>query len=431
MTARTTTLRRASSDDPLLAAADPLSAAREHVAGTALRESRPDHPLIGLELEFHLVDLRAPERRPTWHEVQALLATVPAMPSGSAVTLEPGGQFELSTPPTVGIEASVAALRADRRVLGEALAAGGFGLAPLGTDPARIPQRINPSGRYVAMEQHFAALGCADEGRAMMTATAALQVNLDAGPAAGWADRLMHLDALGPVLVAVSACSPLLGGEPSGWRSRRQQAWSGIDPRRSGPVVGTDPVSAWVDYALDAPVMLVADAGGGSTLGGGFRPVTGRVGFAEWLRGTASFDRRPTLADLDYHLTTLFPPVRPRGYLELRYLDALPDRWWPALAAIVATLADDPVAADQAAQHCEPVRGRWTAAAREGLDDPAIRTAALGCLDAAARHCPPSLKQDVETYADLVAAGRTPGDEITERAEATSPLTVLEEEARA
>ena len=73
------------------------------------------------------------------------------------------------------------------------------------------------------------------------------------------------------------------------------------------------------------------------------------------------------MADLDYHLTTLFPPVRPRGYLELRCLDALPDRWWPALAALTVTLADDPVAADAAAELCAPVADSWETAARHGL----------------------------------------------------------------
>ena len=70
------------------------------------------------------------------------------------------------------------------------------------------------------------------------------------------------------------------------------------------------------------------------------------------------------MADLDYHLTTLFPPVRPRGYVEIRCLDALPDRWWPALAALVATLVDDPVAADEAAELCAPVADAWQTAAR-------------------------------------------------------------------
>ena len=80
--------------------------------------------------------------------------------------------MELSTPPTVGVAASVAALRADRAVLRDALAAAGHGTAPLGSDPARAQRRVNPSSRYAAMEQHFAALGCAAPGRDMMTSTA-------------------------------------------------------------------------------------------------------------------------------------------------------------------------------------------------------------------------------------------------------------------
>ena len=90
------------------------------------------------------------------------------------------------------------------------------------------------------------------------------------------------------------------------------------------------------------------------------------------------------MADLDYHLTTLFPPVRPRGYLELRCLDALPDRWWPALAAITVTLVDDPVAADAAAELCAPVADSWETAARHGLDDETIRRAVTGCAELAA-----------------------------------------------
>ena len=163
--------------DPVTA----VAAARERIGKAALRPSEIGP--VGLELEFHLVDLAHPDRRPGWDAVLAAAGSLPAMPSGSSVTLEPGGQIELSTPPTRDLPSSVAALRADREVLRVGLAAQGFGAAPLGTDPARPARRVNPSSRYVAMEQHFAALGCGDPGRAMMTSTAALQVNLDAGPA--------------------------------------------------------------------------------------------------------------------------------------------------------------------------------------------------------------------------------------------------------
>jgi glutamate--cysteine ligase len=409
-------------DDPLLTAADPVEAARAHIIDSALRESPGGQ--VGLELEFHLVDLDAPARRPTWGEVQALAAALPPMPSGSSVTVEPGGQLELSTPPTPDVVASVAALQADRAALRDGLAAAGFGTAPLGADPARPVRRINPQGRYVAMERHFAALGCEAPGKAMMSATAALQVNLDAGPRAGWTQRLELIRNLGPVLVAASACSPYLGGVESGWHSMRQQAWHGIDHSRSDPVPGSEPTGAWATYALNAPVMLVRDDGGVS-------PVTSRVPFRAWLRGATPIGRRPTTADLDYHLTTLFPPVRPRGYVEIRCLDALPDRWWPSLAALTVTLIDDPVAADRAAELCEPVRRSWEAAARDGLADRALHAAARGCLDVAARRCPAELRAGVEAYAELVERRETPGAELRARARQAGPLTALEEAARA
>ncbi len=403
--------------------------ARAHIEDTALRPSAGGQ--VGLELEFHLVDLARPGRRPTWAEVLTLAAGLPPMPSGSRVTVEPGGQVELSTPPGFGAAAAIAQLKADRAVLTRALAEAGFGAAPLGTDPARPVRRINPSERYLAMERHFSAVGCAESGREMMSATAALQVNVDAGPAAGWTERVSRIRRLGPVLVAASACSPLLAGRSSGWHSMRQQAWRGIDATRPPPFQHRDPRVAWADYALGAPVMLVRDEGTGH-----LEAVTERVPFTAWLQGRAGPSRRPTQGDLDLHLTTLFPPIRPRGYLEIRCLDALPDRWWPALAGLTVTLLDDPVASDRAAELCEPLHDErrpdpWLRAARDGLEDPQVRAAAAGCVTVAAERCPPELRPDLDAYAELVAAGRTPGDEVRERAAAGGPLTVLTEAARA
>jgi glutamate--cysteine ligase len=137
------------------------------------------------------------------------------------------------------------------------------------------------------------------------------------------------------------------------------------------------------------------------------------------------------MTDLDYHLTTLFPPVRPRGYVEIRCLDALPDRWWPAVAALTATLVDDPIAADAAREVCAPVVDLWESAARDGLDDPEIRRAVTGCVEIAVRRCPEALRTGMEELAELIGSGRTPSGELRRRVEATSPLAVLEEEARA
>jgi glutamate--cysteine ligase len=438
MAARTSLLSLPVAHDPGNPLADPrtaVAAAREHIRTVALREDSPAgnsaapaaaHPLqnrIGLELEAHLVDLREPARRPRWSDIERIVAALPALPSGSRVTVEPGGQLELSTPPATGVVASVAALRADRAVLGGALAELGFGTVPLGSDIARMPIRVNPADRYVAMETHFAALRCGRDGRTMMAGTAALQVNVDAGPAEHWGERFARIRDLGPVLVAISACSPLVAGRASGWRSMRQEAWYGIDARRGRETPARDPLEAWTDYALHAPLMLLRD-------GSRCRPMTHRIPVEQWLAGATPLDRRPTLDDLDYHLGTLFPPVRPRGYLEIRCLDAVPDRWWPALAAITAVLVDDPYAADRAAECCEPVRDRWPTAARDGLADAALHRAAVGCVEAAAERCPGELREDVERYLGLVARGRTPGNDIAERADATTPLTAFTEVAR-
>lgn len=406
-----------------------LDAAHEHLQSTALR----DGPIaaVGLELESHLVDLRDPGRRVGWDRLGAVLADVPALSGGSGITVEPGGQVELSGPPAAGIAAAVKALRADQRFLRARLVDDGLGTAGLGADPARPVVRVNPGPRYAAMEDHFASVGNRSAGRAMMCSTASLQVNLDAGPAAGWPDRVRLAHQLGPMLVALSACSPMLAGRSTGWRSNRQRIWTALDPARCGPMdygrPTGDPARDWATYALRAPVMLVHDRDTGEA-----EPVRGSTPFQDWVTGLDQLnDRSPTLEDLDYHLTTLFPPVRLRGFLELRYIDAAPARWWPAIAAITAALLDDPRAAEAAAEATEPVAASWIAAARDGLGDPALRRAAIRCLAAAADVVPVELSAEVQAYAERVEAGRDLGAEMAERARRDGGLALLEEEAHA
>src|SRR5690348_10700167 len=118
-----------------------LDAAYDHITATALRDAPAQ--LVGLELEGHLVDLAAPGRRPDGARVAHLLDTLPPMPAGSAITEEPGGQIELSTPPAATLDDAIAALRRDRDALGQALAARGYGAAHLGADPARPLAVVN------------------------------------------------------------------------------------------------------------------------------------------------------------------------------------------------------------------------------------------------------------------------------------------------
>ena len=365
---------------------------------------------VGLEIEAHCFDLADPTRRPSWTELTEVIAQVRPLPSGSPITVEPGGAVELSGLPAAAVLPAIAAMQSDRAVLQDAFAQHGLGLVLLGADPLRPPKRVNPGDRYRAMEQFFAASGTIDAGAAMMTSTASIQVNLEAGPRSGWADRVRLAHALGPTMIAISANSPLLGGEPSGWCSTRQRVWSQLDSARCGPVLGAsggDPADDWVSYALKAPVMLVQ---GPETV-----PMTEVVPFADWADARALLGgRRPTAADLDYHLTTLFPPVRPRGFLEIRYLDSTPDDTWPAVVFTLATLLDDPAAADVAAEATESVATEWDLAARVGLGDQRLRDAALRCVRAAAESAPRELQQSMERLMRQVEQGRSAADDFSD-----------------
>jgi glutamate--cysteine ligase len=405
----------ASQHDPACLADGELasaSAAAQHIVDTCLTDGPVGR--VGLEIEAHCYDPAEPLRRPTWDEITETLRTLPPMPGGSLVTVEPGGAVELSGPPANGVTPAIEAIANDQTVLRKAFAAAGLGLVSLGADPLRPTERVNPGARYRAMEEFFVASGTGAAGAAMMTATASVQVNLDAGPQAGWADRVQLAHALGPTMVAIAANSPLLSGKFSGWRSTRQHVWSQLDSARCGPILtasGDDPGTDWALYALKAPVMLVHNPPEGTAV-----PVTHRLPFADWADGHEMLGgRRPTRHDLEYHLTTLFPPVRPRQWLEIRYLDSLPAAIWPAVVFTLATLLDDPVAAGIAAGAVEPVATAWDTAARIGLDDQRIYTAANRCVAVAAERAPAELFDGMQRLLAAVERGRCPADDVSER----------------
>jgi glutamate--cysteine ligase len=257
------------------------------------------------------------------------------------------------------------------------------------------------------MEAYFDRHGPA--GRLMMCGTAALQVNLDVGAdTADVARRWRLLHAVGPTLVAAFANSPRLAGRDTGWKSTRQAVWLRLDPPRTRPPEGPDPVRAWADYALDAPLMARWLSDG--------RRHTGLT-FRQWVEGADANRAPPTADDLDYHLTTLFPPVRPRGWFEVRYIDAQPAAYWPVPLAVLTALIDDPAVGDHIEDAVEPVRDAWEEAARYGLASPALARAAHVCFAAAldrltASNADPALLSLVESYTDrYVAQGRSPADD--------------------
>jgi glutamate--cysteine ligase len=145
-------------------------------------------------------------------------------------------------------------------------------------------------------------------------------------------------------------------------------------------------------------------------------PVTHYVPFADWADGRELLGgRRPTPYDLDYHLTTLFPPVRPRQWLEIRYLDSVPDAVWPAVVFTLVALLDDPVAADIAAEAVEPVATEWDTAARVGLNDRRLHVAANRCVAVAADRAPAGLTDAMQRLVEAVEQGRCPADDFSDR----------------
>lgn len=379
---------------------------------------------VGAELELLVADRTAPSTRPPLERVAAALPA--RMPAGSLVTCEPGGQLELSSVPLTGPAAAAAALSLDLAAAGDALAADELVLTGLGADPLRPPLRLVRTPRYDVMESFYDAGGpvAAAAGRAMMCSSAAAQVSLDAGTRQGGAQsacaRWQRAHAVGPALVAAFASSPLLQGRPTGWRSTRQRFWQDLDPSRTGaPDPALGPVEALTELAMTAQLMTVRDRDGTC------RPAPCGVTFGAWLEAGG-----PVEADLAYHLTTLFPPVRLRGWLELRYVDMLPDPLWQVPLAVATALLDDDRAADAAREACAPVEGRWSDAARLATSDPALAAAALQCLLAAADALPrlgaAALAPAVLAYADrFPARSRCPADDVLDAWRAGVPAEAL------
>ncbi|TDD11196.1 ergothioneine biosynthesis glutamate--cysteine ligase EgtA [Nonomuraea deserti] len=367
---------------------------------------------VGVELEFLVFDRTSATRHVPMDRVERAL---PPLPGGSRVTFEPGGQLELSGP-AGSLTGAIDGLTADVAAARRALARDGMVLAGVGLDPMRPAVRQLQQPRYDAMAEFLGR----PYGALMMCCTASIQVNLDLGeqPRTRW--ERAHL--LGPVLTAAFANSPLSRGRPCGWMSGRQAVWEHLDPTRTAPVpASADPADDWARYLLDARVMLVRE--------GEERCRTVRDGstFRDWL---GSRERPPTAEDLAYHATTVFPPVRPRGWLELRFLDAQRPADWPVCVAVTHALISDDRAADAALAAVEsclgprwrqgsgPERATWAAAARRGLSDPRLARAADACFRAALEALPrlgatPALIGAVAAFADrYVTTGRSPAADL-------------------
>ncbi|HEX4099615.1 MAG TPA: ergothioneine biosynthesis glutamate--cysteine ligase EgtA [Pseudonocardiaceae bacterium] len=397
--------------------------AEVYVASVCFKHGPPK--LLGAELEWVVQHSGNPHRLlQARHLADALGVHVPSslvpdspqipLPYGSTVTVEPGGQLEISSPPRASLTELIATVEGDTAALTDLLDPAGLALTGSGSDPHRPSRRLVDIPRYAAMETAFDRIG--PMGRAMMCSTAAVQVCLDAGTPAEVAQRWTALHDLGPVLIAAFANSPWLGGLRTGWASSRMQAWFGLDPARTMPsrvhrvpAADWNPAQDWAHRALDTPLLCQRRAWGTWYVPNG-------VTFADWLSG--ALPGRPSTADLDYHLTTLFPPVRPQGYLEVRYLDTQPVGQWLVPVAVIAALLADPAVTAAAREACAPTVGRWLPAAQRGLRDETLATAAvavfeLACQALPALDAPAEVQLLVEEITEhRVRRGRCPADDL-------------------
>ena len=282
---------------------------------------------------------------------------------GGAISLEPGGQFELSGAPVETVHQTCSELMAHLAQVKQIAAPLGIGFLGLGMTPtwsrAQIP--MMPKGRYRIMTAYMPKVG--KLGLDMMYRTCTVQTNIDYSSEADMVKKLRVSLALQPVATAMFANSPFTEGKPNGFLSFRSEIWRDTDPDRSGmlpwafePGMGFE---RYVDYALGVPMYFVkrgeryVDVAGQS-----FRDLM--AGRLEGLPG-----EHATISDWANHVSTIFPEVRLKRYLEMRGADGGPWRRLPALPAYWVGILYD----DDSLQAAWDLVKDWTAAERQKLRD--------------------------------------------------------------
>ena len=288
---------------------------------------------------------------------------------GGAISLEPGGQFELSGAAFETVHETSAEVETHLSQVKQIGGALGIGFLALGMSPkwtlAQTP--VMPKGRYQIMARYMPKVG--SRGIDMMFRTATVQSNLDFSSEADMVRKLRVGLALQPMITALFANSPFTDGKLNGFLSARSEIWRDTDNARSGmlpfafePGMGFE---RYVDYALDVPMYFVKR-------GAIYHDVAG-ASFRDLLTGTlpALPGERATISDWANHLSTIFPEVRLKRYLEMRGADVGPVDRICALSALMVGLYYDNTALDAA---WELVKG-WSATERQQLRDDAPRIA--------------------------------------------------------
>jgi glutamate--cysteine ligase len=283
--------------------------------------------------------------------------------NGASISLEPGGQFELSGAPLETIHQTCAEMNRHLRELRAVADETGSAFLNLGFRPdTRLEDvPVMPKGRYSIMRAYMPKVGSL--GLNMMFRTCTVQTNLDFSSESDMVKKFRVSLALQPIATALFANSPFTDGTLNGYRSYRSHIWTDTDNDRAGmlPFVFEDGMSfeRYIDYALDVPMYFV-------NRGGDYLDASGKS-FRDFLDGTLDVvpGEKPTLSDFDDHLSTIFPEVRLKTFLEMRGADTGPWREICALPAFWVGLMYDQSALDDAWDMVKD----WTAEERQALRD--------------------------------------------------------------
>jgi glutamate--cysteine ligase len=348
--------------------------------------------------------------------------------AGGAISIEPGGQFELSGAAIETLHQTCAEVGEHLRQVRAVTRELGLGVLGIGFHPTARREDIPwmPKRRYAVMRRYMPTKG--KLGLDMMLRTCTVQVNLDFENESDMVRKTRMSLALQPVAAALFAASPFVEGKPVGYLSYRCHVWTDVDPDRTGllpfvfePGFGFE---RYVDYMLDVPMYFVYRDGR-------YIDVAGQS-FRAFLKGRLPGlpGAVPTMSDWSDHLTTVFPEVRLKRYIEMRGADGGPWRRLCALPALWTGLFYDRLALDGAAD----LVADWTEAERQALrrDVPRLGLAAPfrgGTLRAIAaqmvelaraglrrRKRLDSTGQDeshfLETLAEIAQSGRTPAEQL-------------------
>lgn len=367
-----------------------------------------------------------------WQPVKEAGNVIALTLDGASITLEPGGQFELSGAPLHTLHQTCAEVHnhlAQVKAVAKEMDVGFLGL---GFDPKwrREDVPIMPKGRYQLMLDYMPTKG--NLGRDMMLRSCTVQVNLDFGSEADMVQKFRIALALQPLTTALFANSPFTEGKPNGFLSFRSQIWTDTDPDRTGmlPFVfdGDMGYEAYAQHALDVPMYFVYRDGK-------YLDARGQS-FRDFMAGRlpALPGEKPTLKDWEDHMTTLFPEVRLKTFLEMRGADGGPWASLCALPALWVGLLYDQGAQDAAwdlVKHftVEEMARIRADVPRLGLATPLdqggtlldlakpVLDVAMGGLRARAR--PGAITGDeteyLATLQETVAVGRTPAELLLER----------------